>query len=269
MGNIQEIIKNEKYALSGDGKGILTCFLNPVLREIGRRYRIAVIVCPGGGYGKIVGREADVVARRYQAYGLQAFVLRYSTGAGQYRRALGELSGALELIRRKADEWDIDRDKIAICGFSAGGHLALSLGCFWNKKRFGEIAGKAGPNALCLCYPVVSAGRWKHGQSVENCLADRSLRQEDISLELHVDGAVPPVFLWHNADDGEVPVQNAIMLMEKLSEANVPYEAHIFPQGGHGLALCDMCTAMTESQIDEVCGQWFLMSLQWMRRVLE
>lgn len=271
MKKIQTVEENKLYIFAGKGRksGKISCFLNPILKEIGRRYRIAVIVCPGGGYGTILEREADVVALRYQAYGLQAFVLRYSVGAGKYRVAVEELAETIRFIRSNADKWDIDVNKIAVCGFSAGGHVAASLGCYWKQASFLGKPDDIKPNALCLCYPVITAGIYRHEESISNCLADESLRYENVSLELQVDENMPPVFLWHNADDDVVSVLNSILLLQRLSEVKVLYEAHIFPQGGHGLSLCDECTAAIESQIDKVSGQWFELSLQWMRRILK
>lgn len=258
--NIKIIYNNIEPEYNTKAQSTLTCFLNPVLSEIGRRYRMAIIVCPGGGYGIISEREADAVALRYQAYGLQAFVLRYRVGAGNYKQALTELSNAIDIIRSHSGKWDIDPEKIAVCGFSAGGHLALSVGC---------LEGYSKPNALCLCYPVVTAGTYQHSESIQNCLADSSLSSLDVSLEFHIHDNVPPVFVWHNTDDKMVSVMNSILLVEALTQRGIPYESHFFSEGNHGVSLCDGCTSRVEEQINETCGQWFDLSLKWLRRTLE
>ncbi len=108
-----------------DGK--LKCFITPVLRSIGRRYKSAVIVCPGGGYSALSEKEADMVALRYSAYGFQSFVLNYELGI--FPKSAMDLIAAIKIIRKNSELWDIDPNQIIGCGFSAGGHLVASVGC--------------------------------------------------------------------------------------------------------------------------------------------
>lgn len=245
-------------------------YISPVIREIGRRYRPAVIICPGGGYSVLSQREADLVAIRYHAFGMQAFVLEYSVGRQTFPTALFELAETVSIIRNHSEEWDIDCRKIVICGFSAGGHLAASLGVYWNKMLFkGEYeSSQIKPDALILAYPVICSGNKGHKESVDNLEIPDEFKEYPFGINEVVEESMPPVFLWHNADDGAVPVENSLCLIEALARRKVYSEAHIFPTGGHGLSLADECTASVEGQINETCAQWFPMSVEFIKRKL-
>ena len=254
-----------------DRKPVLKAYLNRVSPEIGRRYRTAVIVLPGGAYENISYREGEPVAIRFQAYGMQAFVLEYSVNT-KYPMALIELAEAIRTIRKNADQYDIDADKIVLCGFSAGGHLAANIGTCWDNQILRclyEDTGDIKPNALILCYPVITAVGKTHPDSIKNLLGEQATQndKEAISLELKVNGQTPPVFLWHCADDTIVPVINSIMFSNALSNYDVNFEMHIFPKGGHGLSLADECVAASENQIDNGVSSWFHLMLQWIREV--
>ena len=138
------------------------------------------IVLPGGGYSKIQEREAEPVAIRYQGYGLQCFVLQYSVARSDcYIKALKQLGESIALIRKNSEQWDIDPERIVLCGFSAGAHLAASLGCYW--KQISEwLSAEVYPNALLLGYPVVTAGKLCHRESVNNCLSQKFGVNEDV-----------------------------------------------------------------------------------------
>lgn len=263
-----KIERDKRYGFENDSQASLTCFLNPALRTMGRRYRMGMIVLPGGGYSSIGEREADPVAVRLMGYGLQCFVLRYSTdGPDRYMKALRQLCESVALLRENSERWDIDPDRIALCGFSAGGHLAASLGCYW--RRLSDWVGiGVRPNALLLGYPVITAGNYMHKESIDNCLRSGMYGAEGLSLENHVSGDMPPVFLWACADDEVVPIQNSLLFSTALAEKKVPFELHIFSEGGHGGSLGDECTAQAEEQINDHYAGWFQTSLKWLREVL-
>lgn len=263
-----EIERNKRYGFENDSQTSLTCFLNPALRTIGRRYRIGMIILPGGGYSSIQEREADPVAARYMGYGLQCFVLQYSTeGSDCYTKALRQLCESVALLRENCERWDIDPNRIVLCGFSAGGHLAASLGCYW--QRLSNWVGvDVRPNALLLGYPVITAGNSMHKESIDNCLRSDTYDAECLSLENHVCDDMPPVFLWACADDEDVPVQNSLLFSTALAEKTVPFELHIFNEGGHGGSLGDECTARIEGQINTHYGEWVQTSLKWLCEVL-
>ena len=238
----------------------IRCFLNPVTRELGRRFRCAVIVCPGGGYSVINEQESDAVALRFMAHGMQSFVLRYTVGKGCLSESINELANTIYLIREKAYDWDIDPDRIVICGFSAGGHLGMMT-------AIKETSNK--PNALICCYPVVSAiPTLRHDESIMNCLYGGSFSENDVSIEKNITDLFPPTFVWHCADDSEVKALNSLLLMEALARNGITYEGHIWASGGHGISLADETTARIESQINSECAKWFDLSLEWLRKVL-
>lgn len=263
-----EIKHGKRYGFENDSQASLTCFLNPAIRTIGRRCRMGMIILPGGAYSSIDEREADPVAARYMGYGLQCFVLRYSTdGPDCYVNALRQLGESVALLRENSDQWDIDPERIILCEFSAGGHLAASLGCY-SRRLSDWIGADVRPNALLLGYPVDTAGNFMHKESIDNCLRSNAYGAEDLSLENHMGVNMPPAFLWACADDKDVPVQNSLLLSTALAEKKVPFELHIFCEGGHGGSLGDECTARIEGQINDRYAEWFHTSLKWLREVL-
>ncbi len=232
--------------------------------------RPAVVICPGGGYEYCSVREAEPVALRFAGYGIPAFVLRYSCVNKPFPTALLEAAQAVAYVRGNAVELGVNSDKIMICGFSAGGHLAGSLAVHWKKPFITDALGENSelykPNGAVLCYPVITAGEKRHDGSIVNIVGKgdpetRSL----ISLEDQVTEDVPPVFLWHTADDGCVPVENTLLFASALAKHKIPFACHIFESGVHGLSLCDDCTAGYDGHINPDCGRWFEMAVDWIK----
>lgn len=207
--------------------------------------RPAVMVIPGGGYEYVSDRENEPVVSSFLQKGYHVFLLRYSTG--EYARncqPFKEAAKAMNIIRTRAEEWNIFADKIAVCGFSAGGHLTGCLGILSEQKEFCEIAGftteQIKPNALILSYPVITSGEFAHRSSFEmltGCKEDCEENQK-FSLEKHVTDKMPPTFLWHMLDDMYVPVENSLLLMKELHKNKVTFESHFFQNGGHGASVC-------------------------------
>ncbi len=209
-----------------------------------------VIVCPGGGYKMTSVREAEHIATQFIAKGFSAYILRYSCNEAKYPCALVELSWLIKNIRDNAAENQIDPDRIAVIGFSAGGHLTASLGAFWNDPEIQKLAGATGeenkPNGLILSYPVITGGDFAHKGSVEYLFGTDEANDpaiiEKFSIENHITSSFPPVYIWHTATDASVPVQNSLMLAMSLSREKIPYELKIFPEGPHGLSLANKQT---------------------------
>ncbi len=223
--------------------------------------RPAVLVCPGGGYAYCSPREGEPVALSYAARGFHAFVLRYSTGhdAGGFA-PLAEVSWAIGHIRENAQSWHIDPQKIAVCGFSAGGHLALSSGLLAENK----------PNAMILGYPATAAPNLPHMDFLLKILEGRSdvtdADAEKYDLVPKITKEAPPVFLAATAEDlltafGALPVAKA------YSDLGMPYELHVFQYGPHGYSLANEVTADGSSRMLEPCfAQWQELSVQWLRK---
>lgn len=254
-------------------KAVLTAYPTPIGSENSSVRRPAVIICPGGSYHHCSYREGKPVALRYQAYGMSAFVLEYSVDGKLFPASLCELAEAVRFVRENAEKWYVDPEKIIVCGFSAGGHLAASLAVHHNSDFMKDIFGSADirPFGQILSYPVITSGEYSHKGSIKSICGDDPAKQllEQVSLEKHVDSDTPPTFMWHCADDKTVPVQNTIMYMNALSTAAVSFEAHIYPQGGHGIALCDDTALKNDdiSYLNENASQWFNASLNWIRRL--
>lgn len=203
--------------------------------------RPMVIVCPGGGYeGLCADREGESIALQYNAAGYHAAVVHYALRPHRAPEQLYEVAEAFRIVRAHADEWQLSPDHIAVCGFSAGGHLAASLSTLWNEPSLfskEDIASRVcRPDASILCYPVITGFENAHEGSFRALLgenADRTL----YSCEKQVDAGTPPAFLWHTVEDTCVPVENSLLYAGALRENGVPFELHLYPRGGHGMAL--------------------------------
>ncbi|KFI91845.1 xylan esterase [Bifidobacterium saguini DSM 23967] len=240
------------------------------------RKRPAVLIIPGGGYEMTSDREAEPIALKFVGAGYNAFVLRYSCKPSVYPTALCEAAEAMRLIRSHASEWHTDPDRIAVAGFSAGGHLAANLATSAgddDEQTHGYDPDEVRPNALILGYPVITSGEYAHRGSFDALLGDGRNTDADwlkkLSIEQHIDAKTPPVFLWHTVTDDCVPVENSLELISACKAAKVPVEAHLFPEGGHGLALGTIETAWEANPacVFECVQVWPELAISWMKRL--
>lgn len=236
--------------------------------------RPAVVVCPGGGYSYTSPREADPIALSYLAAGFHSFVVDYSCSPTGWPAACCEISKAISYIREHADEYNIDKNKIIVCGFSAGGHAAASVGVHYNNdvvKEFAEVDGiKNKPDGMILCYPVITDDLEKtHIGTYDNFCLGKADAKDYFGLEHFVDENTPKSFIWHTYEDPAVPVQNSMKFASALIENNVNCELHIFPKGGHGLSLADKRVAAPESINNYPIGVdvWMDMSIRWIENL--
>lgn len=236
--------------------------------------RPAVVVCPGGGYNHCSCREADPIAMYYAAAGYNTFVLYYSLREkAVFPRSLLDLCAAMKFIRENAERFRVITDNIAVLGFSAGGHLAASLGVHWNNPEIMEKSGcKNGenkPNALILGYPVISTSWIENTNNLSRIVGDGDpeARYKDLNLQANVTENTPQSFLVHTVRDGSVPVEDSIKFASALIEKGVPCELHIFPNGGHGLA--DGTALTNQGGGDKSFAQWIPLSISWLNRVFE
>ena len=235
--------------------------------------RPAVIVFPGGAYKGLYGGEAEPIALQYLAAGACAFVLYYSVFPARFPQALLEGLSAVRFVREKAEEYGIDPQKIAVCGFSAGGHLAASTGTQWNKDCLnGLLEGDRRlyrPDKMILCYPVTSYK--SHNGSYKNLVEgnDEELTPEMLkilSVDENVDADTPPAYLWHNCDDKAVLVGETLLFAKKLCDNGVPVEARIYPKGGHGTCLGNYITKGREFGNNNPCEGWVSDTLPFLFR---
>lgn len=235
------------------------------------RVRPAVVICPGGGYEFTSDREAEAVAVQLNAKGYQAFILRYSVAPAKFPAALLELAHCVSMVKANAAEWHVDPDRVFVAGFSAGGHLACTLGCFWNReflyKPLGLSPQQVRPAGMILSYPVITSGEYAHEGSFQAVLGDR--RQELgelLSMEKQVTKDTVPVFLWHTYTDDTVPVENSLMFALALKQQKIPLEMHIYPYGPHGLGLASWETHNREGgNIFPHCQGWIDLAASWIR----
>lgn len=241
--------------------------------------RPAIIVCPGGGYSKLSPREAEPIVRRFFGQGFNCYLLTYSIcdNAKDYAPLI-EAALAIKTVRERAKEDNTDPSKIYILGFSAGGHLAASAGTLWNipevRDAVGVTDGSAPeginrPDGLILCYPVITAGEFAHKGSIKRVSGHEEPSEEDIkkfSLELHVDATTPKTFIWHTFSDANVPVENTLLFINALAKAKVPFECHVFPEGVHGLALCNCETSDgNEKMVVPHAESWAELAIKWIK----
>ncbi len=231
----------------------------------------ALVICPGGGYEFCSIREGAPVARAFARDGIESFVLEYDCAPAPLgTMPVRTAAAAVAWVRENATRFGIDANRIAIGGFSAGGHLAGTLAAVWHRADWfepGTDLQMHRPNAAVLCYPVVSAGEHAHrGSFVQLAGADRD-RQQAFSLENLVDGNTPPVFLWHTLDDDEVPVENTLLIEQALRKAGVPHEVHLFPHGIHGLSLADYETyEPNRGRLpDRHVNRWQALCAEWLK----
>lgn len=210
----------------------------------------AMLIFPGGGYGILAyDWEGTDIAKFLNGKGIAGIVVKYRLPSAisqteMYNVPLIDAQRAMRLVRGKAQEFHIDPDKIGIIGFSAGGHLASTLGTHFNEKVYEPLdaadALSARPDFMALGYPVISfTSPATHMGSKENLLGkSASVAMETyFSNEQQVSSDTPPTFLVHAEDDGAVPVENSLMFFQALKDHGVPTSMHIYPKGGHGFSL--------------------------------
>lgn len=229
-----------------DKPAVLRVYVPDNFAEINKdRKRPAVLVLPGGGYGFTSEREGEGVALKLVSEGICAFVLNYHVAPYRFPVALCEALTAIAYIRENSDEFNVDENNIGVCGFSAGGHLAASVGVHWNKDTILSNIPNVDkelvrPNKLILSYPVITSGAYAHEGSIINLLGEDNQTPELLefnSLEKQVTKDTPKTFIWHTFDDGLVPVQNTMLFGSALIQAGITTELHIYPSGWHGLSL--------------------------------
>ena len=277
-----KIIERQIKGIDGSNALLTAYVLDDNLDSEGDQTRPAVLILPGGGFLRVSNREAEPIAMKFAAAGFHAFVLRYSLVPSAHPTQLLEAAEAMSLIRENAKEWHVDAQKVAIIGFSAGGHVAANLATSVSddvEEANGYNANGVRPNALMLAYPVISAGEYAHKPTFDRLFGDvdsstRAQLVEQLSLENHVDSKTPPVFVWQTITDQTVPVQNSIMFINACVKAGVSVEAHLFPKGPHGLALAVKETAKRDENgvvipefVQPEVQQWIDLACDWLNRI--
>ena len=240
---IKTINVSEEYGLEGNAE--LSIITHDKYFDDDRViFRPAIIVVPGGGYAMVSNREGEPVASYFLNKGYNAVILNYSVTPINYPSQLLQLSATVDYIRKNAEALQIDKDKIFMVGFSAGGHLVANFATdYFNVNKKFDKGYDLGVKAVCLSYPVISY-KLGHTGSHENLLSEyRGEEKERLIKSLNLDENVTektlPSFVWSTFEDTCVPCQNAISYVEALVKHNVKCEFHLYPQGWHGLSTCD------------------------------
>lgn len=199
----------------------------------------ALVILPGGAYGKLSKHEGKGYADFFLQHGFTCFVVNYRLGAHGFRHPcmLEDTLSALYVIRNSSAELEIDPDKIGIIGSSAGGHLAaltitVRKSFYFNFNVF--------PNFAVLCYPVIQfIGPHRHEGTIRNLLGDKPSQSQltAMSIDLQIDEEVCPCFLWHSIEDSSVPCEHSISLALALKKKKVHFELHLYQKGKHGIGL--------------------------------
>lgn len=242
-GSIQLWSESAPGALGSKDQDVPT--LTPYFPAEGTTTGAAIVIFPGGGYGHLAAHEGEGYARFLNEQGVSAFVLKYRLGSHGYRHPvmLQDAARAVRLVRSRASEWKLDVDRIGIMGSSAGGHLAATLLTHFdagNPQAVDPVDRfSSRPDLGILCYPVISMGPLSHRGSRNNLLGENPSADliEQLSNETQVTPNTPPCFLWHTVEDKAVPVENSMQFAAALKQAGVPFELHLYEQGGHGLGL--------------------------------
>ncbi len=205
--------------------------------------RPAVIVLPGGGYGMLADHEGRPVAELFARHGLVGFVCHYRVAPHRFPLPYADAARAVRLVRSQAEALGVDPQRIALMGFSAGGHNACTVATQpdLHLDPHDDLAGRvsARPDRQILAYPVVSFVDSVHTGSWRNLLGEAASEAQRLGLsnERFVSEATPPTFLFHTADDPVVPVANALHYASACRQMNVPVELHVYEHGRHGVGL--------------------------------
>ncbi len=265
---------------SDDKRVSLTCYIQPKCSELPNQQSLpAVIIFPGGGYKMLSERESDPVALTFLAQGYNVFILRYSIQHyAAFPQPMLEAFQAIKHVRDNAQDYNIHPDKIALLGFSAGGHLAASVGTLWNREEFKQLANVEGeehkPNALVLAYPVITTD-WMMNDieaNLKNILREKFDDPEmlkTVTCSENVGSHTPPTFLFHTTEDKSVPSSDSLKFAAALDAHNIPYELHVFQPGPHGMSLANSLTDDgTGLKVEPQVQPWISLCLTWLKRSL-
>ena len=267
-------MKNKIFYLNNEKTAYVKAYLLDLVESVpfGRK-RPAILILPGGGYEYCSEREAEPIAMRYLAEGYNAFVLYYTCNK-KYPASFTNAAYAMYKIRSRAEEFNVDKDKIAVWGASAGGHLAGCLATMWNDSAVCQALGcepaDIRPNADILSYPVISGITSPHQGSFDVLLGENppSAAVSRLSLENRVTPKTPPCFVWCTANDDCVSAHNSLVFAKACVSNKVPCELHMFDEGPHGLSDCSKNTGWNEYFYNDNCKQWIQMSVKFLEKYM-
>ena len=237
--------------------------------------RDCMLILPGGGYNFCALHEDEPVARSFMQRGMNCFSLFYTVGEkASLSVTLKDVSRAIAHIKKNSEKYHIDPDRIFVCGFSAGGHLAASIGTLYDKEiaAFEEMKkGENRPAGMIISYGACTLGEFSHELSRKFVFGKDKLSDEEIALyspDKNVTENTVPAFIWHTATDETVDVRNSLVMADALMEKGIPTELHIYPFGWHGLSVCqDGQDPEGKNPSDLHVSSWVRDCAQWMKLV--
>lgn len=260
------------YSFLGDNSKDPTVKLyiqsNPESTHHKNTKRPSLIICPGGGYKLCwVDGEGEPLAFHFLTEGFNVFVLDYSVAPNRFPTQLLEVAALMELIYKNAEEWHCNTEKIAIMGFSAGGHLAAHYSTMFDCEEVRKVFPESkSVNASVLCYPVITAEpEFSHHGSFTNLLSEYPSEEirTRFSCEKCVKENTPPAFIWHIAEDNSVSSVNSLLYAKALIEHKIPTELHIYPFGWHGSSTCDEQVVKDPDRNIQYAAAWLDSLKKW------
>lgn len=245
-----------------------------VADKVGDFVRNAILVIPGGGYGCVCAdREGEPIAHAFMPYGYNAFVLHYSVGGKRtFPTQLIQASMAMKHIKDNAEKYNINPERVFVTGFSAGGHLAGSLGTMWHKQEIYDAVdmpyGYNKPAGMMLIYPVITGlYDWAHQGSFVNLWGTQEPSREQLttsSLEKNVDERSVPLYLVHTSNDQVVNIRHALYMANAYAELGLTFEMHVYPDAPHGVALGNAITKCgVEKHQNPSIAKWVENAVIW------
>ncbi len=253
---LHEVLKLKDLNKKIKSNAILRSYIPDNFDEFSKgRKRKCVLVFPGGGYEFVSDRENEPIALKLISEDIAVFTLTYSIIEFKYPYPFVEAFAALAYIRENADKYIIDEDKIAVMGFSAGGHLAAFTSMNTESEKFAKLIGKDKElikvNGCILSYPVVyTAKDSPFDANLKALRRNMPEHLEETDIIKNMAATFPKTFVWTTQNDGLVPCLNSINLVKKLTELGVLCEFHLFPDGWHGLSLAN--EIVSEKDVDKI-----------------
>ena len=276
---IHECINLKKVfpQLNGGEKVLLYSYCLDNFEEwsLGRK-RKTVLILPGGGYQFVSQREAEPIAVQYLKEDINTFVLSYTVLEKPMYNSLNpidEVFAAILYIKQNAEHYNVDVDHISVMGFSAGGHLAASVGLMYQNEEYAKLLKcnieDLRISGVLLGYPVITMGEFTHeGTAVRRTNNDLDLINK-YSIEKSITSNFPPTFIWTTFEDDLLHPFNSTMLVHELIKNNVRVEFHLYPEGHHGLALANEITVSGfNPEASEIVHTWIEHSIRFIKRYL-
>lgn len=245
-------------------QGYLTAYIIDDYDYCSGRVRPAMLVLGGGGYRYVSSREQEPIAFEYTAKGFQTFILEYSVAPLGYPTQLIEACMAMAYIRENAEKFYVDTEHVCSIGFSAGGHLCGMLATLHDRHEVNAVFNSrkvnCRPDAVILCYAVLSAYNKTHEGSVNNITLGNEQLKKIVDIPAMVNENTPPAFIWATSNDNSVPVESSLLMALSYRKYDIPVELHVYENGTHGLSLGtkEVCT------VNQSVQSWVDLSHKWL-----